>query len=140
MQQQLPTKKCLNLEAARNLLQCVKEKAQSRNLSVVIAIVDDGGHLICLDRMDGVQIASVRIAEDKAAAALRFKRPTKAMEEMIVQGRVAILNLRGNVPVEGGLPIVVAGEIIGAIGVSGASSREDGELAEVAVAAATSLS
>jgi uncharacterized protein GlcG (DUF336 family) len=79
--------------------------------------------------MDGTQIASVTVAQDKASTAVRFKRPTKALEDAVAGGRLVVMKLGGATPVEGGLPIVVDGEVIGGIGVSGGTSPQDGIVA-----------
>ena len=96
--------------------------------------MDDGAHLLYLERMDGTQIASVMVAQDKAATAVRFKRPTKALEEAVAGGRFVVMKLGGATPIEGGLPIVVEGEVIGGIGVSGATSPQDGQVAAAGLA------
>ena len=96
---------------------------------MVICVVDDGGHLIYLERMDGAQVASVQVAQDKAVSAARYKRPTKAFEDAVTGGRMVVMKLAGAIPVEGGLPIVVDGELIGGIGVSGGTGAQDGEVA-----------
>ena len=128
-QLQLTTKKTLTLEAARQILAAAQQEARKNQWTMVICIVDDGAHLICLERMDGTQIASVTIAQDKAATAVRFKRPTKALEDAVAGGRLVVMKLGGATPVEGGLPIVVDGQLIGGIGVSGATSAQDGQVA-----------
>jgi glc operon protein GlcG len=102
----------------------------------VIAIVDDGGNLVLLHRTDGTQIGSIDVAIQKAATALRFKRPTKAFEDVIAGGRTALLTLPGRVVmVEGGVPIMVDGACVGAIGISGMSSVQDGVVAQAGLAA-----
>jgi uncharacterized protein GlcG (DUF336 family) len=94
-----------------------------------IAIVDDGGHLLCFERMDETQLGSIEVAIAKARSALLFKRPTKALEDRLTGGWMPTLGLPGVVPVEGGLPLVVEEEIIGAIGISGGSAQQDGRVA-----------
>jgi glc operon protein GlcG len=132
---QLATKKVLTLEAAKQIAAAAQAEARRNNWTMVIAIVDDGGHLIYLERMDGTQVASVTVAQEKAACAILFKRPTKALEEAVAGGRIVVMKLAGSVPVEGGLPIVVDGQFIGAIGVSGATSPQDGQVAAAGLAA-----
>jgi uncharacterized protein GlcG (DUF336 family) len=102
---------------------------------MVIVIVDDGGNLVYLEKMDGTQIGSIEVAQGKAVTALKFKRPTKAFEDAVAGGRNAILSLPGAVLIEGGIPLVVDGAYIGAIGVSGMKSNEDGIVAAAGVAA-----
>jgi glc operon protein GlcG len=132
---QLATKKVLTLEAAKQIAAAAQAEARKNNWTMVIAIVDDGGHLIYLERMDGTQVASVTVAQEKATCAILFKRPTKALEEAVAGGRIVVIKLAGSIPVEGGLPIVVDGQFIGAIGVSGATSPQDGQVAAAGLAA-----
>jgi glc operon protein GlcG len=131
---QLPTKKILTLEAAKQIAAAAHAEAVKNNWKMVIAVVDDGAHLIYLERMDGTQIASVIVAQEKAKTAVRFKRPSKALEEAVVAGRNVVMTLPGATPIEGGLPIVVDGEVIGGIGVSGGTSPQDGGVAVAALA------
>jgi uncharacterized protein GlcG (DUF336 family) len=132
---QLSTKKFLTLEGAKQIAAAAQEEAKKNNWRMVIAIVDDGGHLIYLERMDGTQVASVVVAQEKAQCAIRFKRPTKALEDAVAGGRIVVMKLAGAIPVEGGVPIVVDGEFLGAIGVSGATSAQDGQVAAAGLAA-----
>lgn len=103
--------------------------------TVVIAIVDDGANLVYLQRIDGTQVGSVDVAQEKARSAVKFKRPTKAFEDNLVGGRQAILKLPGAMPVEGGLPFMIDGVVLGAIGVSGVTSQQDGVVAAAGLAA-----
>jgi len=132
---QLRTKKALTLEAAKLIAAAAHAEAKKNGWTMVICIVDDGAHLVYLERMDGTQIGSVLIAQDKAASAVRFKRPTKALEEAVAGGRIVVMKLNGAIPVEGGVPIIVDGDIIGAIGVSGGTSPQDGQVAAAGLAA-----
>jgi len=132
---ELATKTALTLEVAKVLSAASEAEASKNNWSVVIAIVDDGGRLLHLVRRDGTQIASVDVAQGKARSAVGFKRPTKALEDTIAGGRNAMLGIEGLTPVQGGLPLVVNGETIGAVGVSGATSQQDEQVAAAAVAA-----
>jgi uncharacterized protein GlcG (DUF336 family) len=104
---------------------------------MVIAIVDPGGHLVYLEKLDETQVGSVVIAEQKARSAAIFKRPTKMFQERLAKGGdgLLVLRLQGAIPVEGGLPIIVGGKLIGALGVSGGSSAEDEVCAEAGAAA-----
>ncbi len=95
-----------------------------------IAIVDHGGFLIYFERMDNTQLGSVEIAVDKARSAALFRRPSKIFEDALAGGRTAILALRGAMPVEGGLPLVLGGKIVGAIGASGGTAQQDGQVAK----------
>lgn len=126
---QLATKKTLTLEAAKKIAAASEEEAKKNNFTMVICVVDDGGHIIYLEKMDGTQLGSVQVAQDKAMTALNFKRPTKALEDAVAGGRNAVLKLTGAIPIEGGVPITVGGEIIGAIGVSGGTSPQDAQVA-----------
>ena len=125
----------MTLEAAKQIAAAAQQEARKNNWTMVIAIVDDGGHLIYLERMDGTQVASVTVAQEKAACAILFKRPTKALEEAVAGGRIVVMKLAGSVPVEGGLPIVVDGQFVGAIGVSGGTSPQDGQVAAAGLTA-----
>ena len=109
----------LTLEEAQRISLAAREAAAARNWTMVIAVVDDGGHLITLERMDGTQKASVRIAEQKARTAMLFKRPTKALEDAVLQGRSVMMTLPDAICLEGGLPLMRDGVEVGAIGVSG---------------------
>jgi len=132
----LPTAPQLTLEMARHIASAARAKAVVEGWNVVIAIVDDGGHLILLERADGTQKASVVVAQEKAKTAILFKRPTKALEDAIAGGRQVMLALPGATPIEGGLPLVTAdGHYLGAIGVSGVQSSQDGLIAAAGVAA-----
>jgi uncharacterized protein GlcG (DUF336 family) len=131
---QLPTKKVLTLEAAKQIAASANAEAKKNKWNVVIAIMDDGAHLIYLERMDSTQIASVVVAQEKAKTAVLFKRPSKALEEAVVAGRNVVMTLPGATPIEGGLPIVVDGELVGAIGVSGGTSSQDGMVAAAGLA------
>jgi uncharacterized protein GlcG (DUF336 family) len=130
----LATRKALTLSAAKQMAAAAEAEARKNNWNVVVAIVDEGGHLIYLQRMDETQLASVEIAQGKARTAVLYKRPTKAMEDAVAGGRTVMLRLPGAVPVEGGLPVTVDGRIIGAIGVSGVQSTQDAQVARAALA------
>ncbi len=131
----LLTKHTMTLETAKHIANAAEKFARKKNWNVVIAIVDDGAHLIYLARMDGTQIGSVEVAQAKGRTALAFKRPTKIWSEGLKDGRMQILGLPGATPIEGGLPLVVKGEYVGAIGVSGVTSEQDGEIAQAGLAA-----
>ncbi len=132
---QLIDKKTLSLEAAEKVIAAAKAEATANHWKMVIAVVDDGGHLIAMERMDGTQLGSLEVAPGKAKTALNFLRPTKAWEEA-AKTRPAVLSLTPTaVLLEGGIPIVYQGQVIGAIGVSGASSVQDAQVAEAGVRA-----
>ena len=127
---QLADKKVLTLEAAKKIAAGAETEARKNNWNVVIAVVDDGGHLVYLQRIDGTQTGSIDVAIQKARTAQAFKRPTKVFEDAIAGGRNALIALHGALPLEGGLPIMVGGQLVGAIGVSGVKSTEDGQIAK----------
>ena len=129
----LATKKALTLEVAKQLGAVAEKAAAANKWTMVIAILDDGGNLMYLERMDETQIGSIEVAIQKGRSAVTFKRPTKVFEDAVAGGRTALLRLPGAVPVEGGLPITVDGKIIGAIGVSGGTSPQDGEVGKAAL-------
>jgi glc operon protein GlcG len=118
----------INLEQAKKMAALSVAEAAKNNWKMAIAVVDVAGDLVYFEKMDGTQVASVNIAQDKARSAVRFKRPTKAMQDVLAQGGAGVrfLALQGAIPVEGGLPIVMDGKIVGAIGASGGTSDQDG--------------
>jgi uncharacterized protein GlcG (DUF336 family) len=128
------TRKALTLAAAKQMAAAAEAEARKNNWNVVICVVDEGGHLIYLQRMDETQIASVEIAQAKARTAVLYKRPTKALEDAVAGGRAVVMRLPGALPVEGGLPITVEGRIIGGIGVSGVQSSQDAQVARAGLA------
>lgn len=139
---ELSSKKALNLAAAKEIAAAAEAEAVKNKWNVVIAIVDDGGKLIYLQRMDGTQWGSVDVATQKAQTSMGFKRSTKVFEDAIAGGRNAIISLAGNnvvLPLEGGLPIMAGEQIIGAIGVSGVTSQQDGVIAKAGADAAANL-
>jgi uncharacterized protein GlcG (DUF336 family) len=122
----------ISLELAKAVMAAAEAEARANDWPMVIAIVDSGGHLVMLHSFDHAQHGSVVIAQEKARCAVNFKRPTRAIEEAVAQGG---LNLRmlatpGMVPLEGGVPLISSGKIVGAIGVSGMRSNQDGQVAE----------
>src|SRR5882724_3196981 len=137
---QLPTKQVLTLDAAKKIAAAAEAEAKKRGATVVIAVVDDGGYLLVLERLDDTQVASVDVGIAKARTAAIFRRPSKVFEDQIRDGRVAALALTGATPLQGGVPIVINGKVIGAIGVSGNSPQEDEDIAKVGAAyAATAI-
>jgi uncharacterized protein GlcG (DUF336 family) len=132
---QLGTKKSMTLAAAKQIAAAAEKEAVANKWNVVIAVLDDGGNLVYLQRMDGTQIGSVNVAIGKAESAVKFKRPTKAFEDALKGGRQAILRLPGALPVEGGIPLMRDGVVVGGIGVSGVQSFEDAQIATAGVKA-----
>ncbi len=125
----------IHLQQAKRVAEVAAREANRLNLRVSVAIVDTAGHLVYFEKADDTQTASVEVAIAKARSASNFRRPTKVFEDAVVGGRTSILGLPGAVPVEGGVPIVLNNRIIGAVGISGASSVEDGVIAAAAVSA-----
>jgi len=135
--QQLPTKRVLTLEAARKAAAAAEAEAKKNNWAVAIAVVDDGGHLIVFHRIDGAKLGVADIAIGKAKTAVYFQGETKGMEEEVHKGgRTPLLAIDGAMPLEGGVPIIVDGKIIGGIGVSGVTGQQD---AQCAIAGAKAL-
>lgn len=132
---QLATKKSLTLAAAKTIAAAAEVEAKKNNWNVVISIVDDGANLLYLQRMDGTQIGSVDISQMKARTAIRMKRPTKVLEDTVLGGRNTMLKLPDVLPIEGGIPLSIDGVMIGAIGVSGVTSAQDGQIAAAGVKA-----
>ncbi len=129
----LATKKALTLEVAKQIAAASAEHARKNQWAVVISIVDDGGHLVYFERMDNVQTGSIQVAIQKAKTAVAFKRPTRLFEEAVAKGRTVLVSLPGGMPFEGGVPITVDNQVIGAIGVSGVTAQQDGTIAQAGV-------
>ena len=123
---------CIDLERARLVAGAAIAEAAANGWTIVVAVVDAGGDLVVLERMDRAQAGSVDVAIGKARCAARFKRPTREWEEALAGGRTAVLAIPGVVPVEGGLPLLREGAIAGAVGVSGALAPQDTRCAEAA--------
>jgi len=121
----------ISLDAAKKAVAPALAEASRNNWAMAVAVVDGAGDLVYFERMDATQSGSVVVAIDKARSAARFKRPTKAFQDMLAAGGEGwrVLGLQGAVPVEGGVPIVIDGKIVGAIGVSGGTSPQDGQCA-----------
>jgi glc operon protein GlcG len=131
---QLLDKKAISLAEAKKIVAAAEEEAKRNNLTMCIAVVDEDGQLIYFEKMDETQAASVKIAIAKARSAATFKRPTKVFEDALVGGRQAILGLTGAMPVEGGVPLTAGGKVIGAIGASGGTAQQDGQVATAGAA------
>jgi glc operon protein GlcG len=128
---QLPTKQVLTLVAAKRIAAASEAEARKRGATVVIAVVDDGGYLLVLERLDDTQVASVDVGIAKARTAAIFRRPSKVFEDQVKNGRVSALALPGAVALQGGVPIIIDGKVVGAVGVSGNSPQEDEDIAKV---------
>jgi len=129
------TKPILTLDDAKCIAQAAETEASANNWKVVIAVVDDGGHLLYLQRSHDTQFGSVDTAIMKANASVAFQRPTKSSEDAVLSGRLIHLALPGVIPAEGGVPILRDGMVIGGIGISGVRSFQDGQVALAGVAA-----
>ena len=125
----------INAETAKKVAAPAVAEARKNQLTMAVAIVDIAGDLVYFERMDDTQVGSVDVAIDKARSAVRFKRPTKAFQDIVAGGGegMRMLGLKGAVPVEGGIPLVVGGKIVGAIGCSGGTSTQDGQCAQAGV-------
>jgi uncharacterized protein GlcG (DUF336 family) len=131
----MKTKPVLTLADAQKMAAAAEEEARRNQWNVVVCICDDGGHPILLHRIDGVAPISSYIAPEKARAAAMGRRETKVYEDMINQGRTAFLSAPLQGMLEGGIPVIVDGQVIGAVGVSGVKSAEDAQVARAAVTA-----
>src|SRR5215813_5227769 len=120
----------IGLEAAKKVMAAAEAESVKNNWGMAIAILDSTGHIVMLHKLDNTQYGSIAVAEDKARSALYYRRPSKVFEDLVAQGGLGMrtLALRGATPLEGGIPLIADGKIIGAIGASGATSVQDGEV------------
>ena len=127
----------ITLAQARKVAAAAEAEAAKNKWNVVIAVVDSGGNLVLLERMDDTQIFSIEIAQKKAKTANGMRRPSKVFDDLLATGgnSVRVLGIDALVPIEGGIPLIVEGKIVGAIGVSGVTSQQDGQIATAGVAA-----
>lgn len=127
----------ITLAQAKQVAEAALAPARENGWTMVIAIVDPGGHLVYLEKMDQTQVGSVGIAQQKAYSAAIYKRPTKMFQDRLASGGAGllVLRLKDAIPVEGGMPIIVDGKLVGALGVSGGSSAEDEVCAEAGASA-----
>jgi len=128
------TKRALSLSDARRIVDAARAEAEQRRWNVSIAVVDDGGFLLALERMDGAGPQTPEIATRKAWTAAMVRLPTKTVEDM-AKDRPGLLGMPGQLRVQGGLPIQVEGEWVGAVGVSGVASHEDEQVSRAGIAA-----
>lgn len=131
------SKPILTLENAKRIAAAAAAEAKSNDWRVVIAVVDDGGHLLYLERSHDTQFGSVETAIQKAHAAVAFQRPTKTSEDAVLSGRLIHLALPGVIPAEGGVPLQIDGMVVGGLGISGVRSFQDGQIAAAGAAALT---
>jgi uncharacterized protein GlcG (DUF336 family) len=129
----MKTRSMLTLDDCKMISAAAEAEAKKNNWNVCIAILDDGGHLLHAIRMDGATPANARIAVEKARTAAETRRSSAMWEERIKAGRLSMLRMPGVLPVQGGVPIVIDGECIGAVGVSGVQSHEDEQIAKAGI-------
>ncbi len=127
----------ISLADAKRAIAAAQAEAVKNKWNVVIAVVDSGGHLVALERLDSTQYGSIAVAQQKAQTAVAFRRPSKVFQDSVAAGGEGLrtLKLPGGLPIEGGLPIVMGGKLVGAIGVSGVTSAQDGQIAAAGAAA-----
>jgi glc operon protein GlcG len=131
---QLADKKVLTLAVAKQIAAAAEAQAAKDKLRIVIAIVDDGNNLMYLERMDETSLHSIEVAQGKARTALAWQHPTKMLEDAVAGGHLTVLGQPGNIAAEGGIPLTTAdGKILGAIGISGGNSQQDGVIAQAGV-------
>lgn len=131
----LGTTKFITLEAAKAMMAAGEAEARKNGLNVAITIVDASGALIMFQKLDETQAGSIGVSQGKARAAALFKRPSRLLEELITGGKTAFLSVEGIVPLQGGVPVIADGRVIGAVGVSGATAAQDEQVASAAVGA-----
>ena len=130
---QFVEKKTLSLAAAKKMAVAAEAEATKNNWSMVITVLDDGGNLLYLERMDGTQLGSIEVSQGKARTALQFKRPSKAFQDLIDKDQAHLITLGHITGVQGGLPIVYEGKIVGSIGCSGGTSAQDEQVAQAGI-------
>jgi len=125
----------ISVDTSKRIAAAALDEARRNGWTMAVAIVDAAGDLVYFEKMDDTQTGSVTVSQSKARSAARFKRPTKAFQDALTgtPDGLRILGIEGAVPVEGGLPIVIGGKIVGAIGVSGGTSQQDGQCAQAGV-------
>ena len=121
----------ISLEQAKKVMAAAEAEAQKNNFFVVITVVDTGGYVVATHRLDNTQLGSIAAAESKARTAVLYRRPSKVFEDAVASGGIGlrVLGLPGAIPYDGGVPILVDGKVIGAVGVSGMLPQQDGEVA-----------
>ena len=134
---QVPYGLSISTESAKNAAAASIAEAQKNNLKMAIAIVDTGGYLVYFEKMQDTQTGSVDLAIEKARAAALFRRPTKVFQDGVAAGGegLRLLRLTGTIPIDGGVPIIVNGKVVGAVGVSGGSGEQDGQVAKAGATA-----
>ena len=127
---QLIEKKTISLAAAKKMAAAAEAEAIKNNWTMVISVLDDGGNLVDLERMDGTQLGSIEVSQGKARTALQFKRPSKVFQDLVDKDQPHLVTLDHVTAVQGGLPIMMDGKVIGAIGASGGTSAQDEQCAQ----------
>jgi glc operon protein GlcG len=130
---QFVEKKTLSLAAAKKMAVAAEAEATKNNWTMVISVLDDGGNLILLERMDGTQLGSIEVSQGKARTALQFKRPSKAFQDLIDKDQAHLITLGHITGVQGGLPIMAEGKVVGSIGASGGTSAQDEQCAQAGI-------
>jgi glc operon protein GlcG len=133
------SKKGLSLADAKQIAAAAEVEALNNKWSVTIAVLDDGGNLLYLQRLDDAPVGSIVVAQEKARTAFLFKRSTKSLEEAVAAGRTVMLTLPGATPIEGGFPLLNDSRVVGSIGVSGVQSSQDAQIAQAGVEVAAKL-
>ncbi|HXW13743.1 MAG TPA: heme-binding protein [Terriglobia bacterium] len=133
--QPLAAKRALTLEAAKKIAAAAEAEAIKNKWTMFITVADDSGTPLFIERLDETQLGSFEVSIEKARTAVFFKRPTKAFEDQVAGGRTVVLRIPGALPVEGGIPLMADGKVIGGIGVSGGTSAQDAQVAQAGVAA-----
>lgn len=123
----------ITVDNAKKAAAAAIAEARKSNWNMAVAVVDPGGTLVYYEKMDNTQYGSAKVAIDKARSAALFKRPTKVFADRIATGNAGVLAVEGAIPIEGGIPLVIEGRIVGAIGVSGDTSEHDGQCAQMGV-------
>lgn len=131
----MKTKSVLTVDDVKKIVDAAEAHARANNWAVTVVVVDDGGHLLGLLRLDGAAPITAKIAVGKARTAALGRRETKSYEEIIKQGRTAFLSAPVSAMIEGGVPIIVEGDVVGAVGVSGVKSEQDSTIARAGIAA-----
>jgi glc operon protein GlcG len=131
----------VSTESAKNAAAASIAEAQKNNWKMAIAIVDTGGYLVYFEKMQDTQTGSIELAIEKARTAALFRRPTKVFQDGVAAGGegLRLLRLTGAIPIDGGVPIIVDGKVIGAVGVSGGSGEQDGQVAKAGAAGASAV-
>jgi uncharacterized protein GlcG (DUF336 family) len=134
---QFVEKKTVSLTLAKKMAAAAEAEATKNSWNMVITVLDDGGNMVYIGRMDGAQLGSIDVSQGKARTALNFRRPSKAFQDLVDQNQAHLITLPHVVAVQGGLPITLDGKVIGAIGVSGGSSAQDEQCAQAGLNAIT---